>query len=39
MIDGIISRLRSYNDATLRKDIQDKPEEVLALVSKFFHCG
>ena len=39
MIDGIISRLRSYNDATLRKDIQDKPEEMLALVSKFFHCG
>lgn len=39
MIDGIISRLRSYNDATLRKDIQDKPKEMLALVSKFFHCG
>ena len=39
MIDGIISRLRSYNDATLRKDIQDKTEEMLALVSKFFHCG
>lgn len=39
MIDGIIRRLRSYNDATLRKDIQDKPEEMLALVSKFFHCG
>jgi glutamine synthetase, beta-grasp domain protein len=39
MIEGIISRLRSYNDATLRKDIQDKPEEMLALVSKFFHCG
>ena len=39
MIDGIISRLRSYNDATLRNDIQDKPEEMLALVSKFFHCG
>lgn len=39
MIDGIISRLRSYNDATLRKDIQDKPGEMLALVSKFFHCG
>ena len=39
MIDGIISRLRSYNDATLRKDIQDKPEEMLALVSKFFQSG
>ena len=38
MIDGIISRLRSYNDATLRNDTQDKPEEMLALVSKLFHC-
>ena len=37
MIDGIISRLRSYNDATLR--IEGKPEEMLALVSKYFHCG
>ena len=39
MIDGIISRLRSYNDATLRIEIQGKPEEMLALVSKYFHCG
>ena len=39
MIDGIISRLRSYNDATLRIEIQGKPEGMVALVSKYFHCG
>lgn len=39
MIDGIISRLQSYNDTTLRRDLQDKPEEMLELVNKYFHCG
>lgn len=39
MIDGIIKQLRSFNDATLRKDIENKPEEVKKLVEKFFHCG
>lgn len=39
MIDGIIRKLRSYNDATLRRDIQDKPEEMEKLVEKYFYCG
>ncbi|NCC10498.1 MAG: glutamine synthetase [Bacteroidia bacterium] len=39
MIDGIIRKLRSYEDATLRADLQEKPEEVLALVQRYFHCG
>lgn len=39
MIDGIISKLSSYNDRTLRNDIEGKPEEMLALVNKYFHCG
>jgi glutamine synthetase len=39
MIDGIIAQLRSFDDATLRRDIQDKPEEILALVQRYFHCG
>lgn len=39
MIDGIIRKLRSYNDATLRRDIQDKPEEMEKLVGKYFYCG
>ncbi|MBR3884092.1 MAG: glutamine synthetase [Bacteroidaceae bacterium] len=39
MIDGIINKLSSYNDRTLRSDIDGKPEEMLALVKKYFHCG
>ncbi len=39
MIDGIIAKLRAYNDQTLRADLEGKPEEMLALVKKYFHCG
>lgn len=39
MIDGIIVQLKAYNDSTLRKDIIDKPDELRALVDRFFHCG
>ncbi|MBR2399594.1 MAG: glutamine synthetase, partial [Alistipes sp.] len=39
MIDGIIKRLRSYNDATLRADIGDNIELMLSLVMEYFHCG
>ncbi len=39
MIDGIIAQLRAFDDATLRKDIEDKPEEILKLVTRYFHCG
>lgn len=39
MIDGIIAKLRGYNDTTLRKDLEGKQEEMLALVEKYFHCG
>ncbi|MBO5134993.1 MAG: glutamine synthetase [Bacteroidaceae bacterium] len=39
MIDGIIARLRSYNDRTLRSDIADNQEEMLKLVKRYFHCG
>lgn len=39
MIDGIINRLRSYKDATLRSDIKDKPEELELLVKEYFYCG
>ena len=39
MIDGIINKLRSYNDQTLRADIDGNQEEMLALVKKYFHCG
>ena len=39
MIDGIIKRLRSYNDKTLRADINGNQEEMLKLVNQYFHCG
>ena len=39
MIDGIIRKLRSYDDRTLRADIDGKQEEMLELVKKYFHCG
>ncbi len=39
MIDGIIAKLRAYNDGSLREELNGKPEDVFALVMKYFHCG
>lgn len=39
MIDGILRKLRSYNDRTLRADLEGKPEAMLKLVHEYFHCG
>lgn len=38
MIDGIIRKLRSYNDKDLRAHIQNN-DEMLELVHKYWHCG
>lgn len=39
MIDGIIRKLRSYKDETLRADLDGKPQEMLQVVREYFHCG
>ncbi|MBR1774663.1 MAG: glutamine synthetase [Bacteroidales bacterium] len=39
LIDGIINELKSYNDANLRKEIENNPAEIKKLVNKFFYCG
>ena len=39
MIDGILKHLRSYNDRTLRQDLEGKPEEMIQLVYRYIHCG
>ena len=39
MIDGIINKLRSYKDRTLRQDIGENQDEMLKLVYRYFHCG
>ncbi len=39
MIDGIIKQLRSYNDRTLRQEIEGKEMMMEKLVRQYFHCG
>ena len=39
MIDGILKKLRSYGDRTLRSEIDGNQEEMLKLVERYFHCG
>lgn len=39
MIDGIIRKLRAYEDATLRQTVEKNPEEMMNLVTAYFHCG
>ena len=39
MIDGILKALRAFNDRTLREDIGNDREQMLALVHRYFHCG
>jgi glutamine synthetase len=39
MIDGIIAELRAFDDASLRKNIENYQEEIQKLVTEYFHCG
>lgn len=39
MINGIINKLRAYNDQTLRSDIEGNSTEMQRLVTRYFHCG
>ncbi len=39
MIDGIIAQLRSYNDRTLRRDIEGDVLKVAQLVKCYYNCG
>ena len=39
MIDGIIKQLRDFNDSDLRKEVENRPEELKELVERYFHCG
>ncbi len=39
IIDGIIKKLRSYNDEQLRGEIKDNEKEILRLVNTYLHCG
>jgi len=39
MIDGIIKKLRAFNDANLRKEVAENQEKMWDMIKKYFHCG
>lgn len=39
MIDGVINRLKAYDDRLLRSELQKNPEAMKKLVADYFHCG
>jgi glutamine synthetase len=39
MIDGIIKKLETYNDAALREELANNPAAMKALVMACFYCG
>lgn len=39
LIDGIIDKLRRYDDANLRDALTGKHEDMMAIVRRFWHCG
>ena len=39
LIDGIISKLKSFEDANIRNEIISNPALMEELVKQFFHCG
>ncbi|MDE6380238.1 MAG: glutamine synthetase family protein [Muribaculaceae bacterium] len=39
LIDGIIGKLRKYEDASLRDALAGKNEDMMAVVRRYWHCG
>ena len=39
LIDGIISTLRKFDDADLRKKTTNDPKQMMKVVKKYWHCG
>ena len=39
MIDGIIDKLKSYDDSDLRSQTQNDPAKMQELVDRYFYCG
>jgi len=39
MIDGVIKKLRAFNDANLRKEVAADQDKMSGMIKKYFHCG
>lgn len=39
LIDGVITKLKSYNDTDTRKEAEESPAKMEELVKKYYYCG
>ena len=39
ILNGVIKYHKQFKDQNLRKELKNKPEEVMKLVEEYFHCG
>ncbi len=39
MIDGVIKKLRAFNDSNLRKEVAEDQNKMWTMINKYFHCG
>lgn len=39
LINGVIEKLRAYDDRNIRNEIKSHPEKMMELVHKYYHCG
>lgn len=39
LIDGIINKLRKFDDADLRKQTENSHKDMMKIVKKYWHCG
>lgn len=39
LIDGIISELSNFKDKDIRKEIENRPQQIKDLVDNYFYCG
>ena len=39
MIDDIVKHLKSFNDKSIRKEIESNSKKMSELVNTYFHCG
>ena len=39
LIDGVIKKLKSYNDKDIRSETKNDPSKMKELVEQYYHCG
>jgi glutamine synthetase len=39
LIDGVVKKLRAYNDKNIRLETEQNPAKMKELVELYYHCG